>query len=298
MLKFRYSRIHEPWRACGYTTLSTDEAIFKQRKEERRVSFEPAFAGHSPRDTGSNRNRRYAFEMDRKEIDLEQALTDVANWTMYRGHDLLSRGAHIIEYEGTADLVKDTTIPRSLFSPKRYPIFAYLSITDIKSMGGGSRSLKKTTYRGDRQGPETNIGSARFSQAEVEEMARQAFGGTTTARHHWSEFLLQSIEKDEKTEEDGDEIARKIWERMRVNSEASGTSAKSTDVRFSDESAESGRECQVVGTPRKDDNAVDKIAHFTSVNASSGEFYSQPSLSTADGGGIGIHRLCIEYARA
>ena len=53
--------------------------------------------------------------------------------------------------------------------------------------------------------------------------------------------------------------------------------------------------------PWKDDDAADKITprtHFTSISASSGEFYSQLGLSTADGGGIGIHCLRIEYAKA
>jgi hypothetical protein len=225
---------------------------FERHKEERRVSFEPDFAGRSPRHTDSNHNRRHAFEMNREEIDLEQALTDVTNRTMYQGHDPLSGGAHIIGYEDTADILKDTAIPRPLFSPKRGLTFAHLSITDIESVGGSSRSPKKTTHRRDRQDPETNIGSARFYEAEVEEMARQAFGGAITTSHHRNESLLQSIEKDEKTEEDGNEMARKIWERMRVNSEASGISAKSTEVGFSDESAdeaESGREYQVVGAP-------------------------------------------------
>ena len=254
MLKFRYSMFmnHEEPPARQPYPSTKQYNPFERHKEERRVSFEPDFACRSPRDTDSHRNRRHAFEMNREEIDLEQALTDVTNRTMYRGHDLLSGGAHIIGYEDTADLLKDTAIPRPLFSPPRGRTFTHLSIPDTESMGGNSGSPKKTTCRGDCQGPETNIGSARFYEAEVEEMARQAFGGAITACHHRSEFLLQSVEKDEKTEEDGNEMARKIWERMRVNSEASGTSVKSTEAGFSDESAdeaESGREYQAVGTP-------------------------------------------------
>jgi hypothetical protein len=254
MLKFRYSMfmIHEESAATQPYPSTKRYNPFERRKEERRVSFEPDFADRSPRDIDSNCNRRHAFEMNREEIDLEQALADVTNQTLYQSHNLSSGGAHIIGYEGTADLLNDTAIPRPLFSPKRGPTFAHLSITDIKSVGGNSKSPKKTTYRGDRQDPETDIGSARFYEAEVEEMARQAFGGATTTRHHRSDCLLQSIEKDEKTEEDGNEMAKKIWERMRVSSEASGTSTKSTEVGFSDESAdkaESGRERQVVGAP-------------------------------------------------
>lgn len=253
MLKFRYSMFinhEEPAATQSYPSPKRYNP-FERRKEERCEGFEPWFAGRSPCDIESDRNRRHAFEMNREEIDFEQAFTHVTNRTMYRGHDLLSDSAHIIGYDGTADLVKDTAIPRPLFSPKRGPAIAHSPITDIESMGGSSRSPKKTCCRGDRQDPETDIGSARFYEAEVEEMARQAFGGATTC-HRRSELLLQSIEKDEKIEEDGNEKARKIWERMRVNSEGSGTGAKGTEVGFSDESAdeaESVRECRVVGTP-------------------------------------------------
>jgi hypothetical protein len=254
MLKFRYSMFMnrgEPAAAQPYTSPKRYNP-FEQRKEERRESFEPDFAGRSPRDTDSDRNRRHAFEMNREEIDLEQTLTEATNRTMYRGHNLLSGGAHCIGYGRAAGLVKDTDIPRPLFSPNRGLALAHSPITDIRSMTGSSRSPKKNTCRGDRQDPETNIGSARFYEAEVEEMARQAFGGAPTTCHPRSQFLLQSIETDEKTEEDDNEKVRKIWERMCVNSKGSGTSAKSTGVGFSDESAEgaeSGRECQVVGTP-------------------------------------------------
>jgi hypothetical protein len=253
MLKFRYSMFinHEEPAATQSYPSPKRYNLFERRKEERCESFEPDFAGRSSYDIESDRNRRHAFEMNREEIDLEQAFIDVTNRTMHRGHDLLSGSPHIIGYDGTVDLIKDTAIPRPLFSPKRGPTFAHSSITDIESMGGSSRSPKKTSCRGDRQDPETNIGSARFYEAEVEEMARQAFGGAPTC-HHRSEFSRQSIEKDEKIEEDGNEKARKIWERMHVNSEGSGTGAKSTEVGFSDESAdeaESWRECRLVGTP-------------------------------------------------
>jgi hypothetical protein len=241
MLEFRYSMFinhEEPAATQSYPSPKRYNP-FERRKEEQCKSFEPDFAGRSLCDIESDRNRRHAFEMNREEIDFEQAFTHVTNRTMYRGHDLLSGSAHIIGYDGTADLIKDTAIPRPLFSPKRDPTLAHSSITNIESIGGSSRSPKKTGCRGDCQDPETNIGSARFYEAEVEEMARQAFGGATTS-HRRNEFLLQSIEMDEKIEEDGNEKARKIWERMHVNSEGSGTGAKSTEV---------GRECRVVGTP-------------------------------------------------
>jgi len=241
MLKFRYSMFinHDELEATQSYPSPKRHNPFERRREERCESFELDFADRSPCDIEFGRNRRHAFEINREGIDFEQAFTGVTNRTMYRGHDLLSGSAHIIGYDDPADLVKDTAIPRPLFSPKRGPTLTHSSITDIESMGGSLRSPKKTSCREDRQDPETNIGSARFYEAEVEEMARQAFGGATTC-HRRSEFLLQSIEKDEKIEEDGNEKARKIWERMHINSEGSGSDTKSSEV---------GRECRVVGTP-------------------------------------------------
>jgi hypothetical protein len=232
MLKFRYSMLvnsdDQPESAQPPRSPKRCHP-FQQQKAEGCKSFESESLRRTPRNAEVESDRRNAFEIDREEMNFEQALTDVTNKIRCRGHDLLSGGTYLLGYDGTVDLGKDNAIPPPLFSPKR------------------GRDPGEKAYHGDRRHLQTNIGSASFYAAEVEAMARQAFGGATTTCHHRSEFLEHGM-----NEEEGNDKARKIWERMRISSHGSGTSAKSTEVRYSDESADEAervRECKVVGAP-------------------------------------------------
>jgi hypothetical protein len=260
MLKFRYSMlISNDGPATSNTPSPKRYNPFDRREGGRCKSFE----SESPRRALPNPefecDRRDAFEIDR-EMSREQGLPDIMNRRRYPAHDLLSGGTQLLEYTGITDFGKDNAIPAPLFSPKRGPMLVPSSGTDFP-MYGSAGTPEKTIYHGGRQHLQTNIGSASFYAAEVEQMARQAFGGAaTTTCHHRSEFLHRSIENNEvargcrdTTEEEDNDEAKIIWERMRISSEGSGTSAKSTEVRYSDESAdeeaERARECKVIGAP-------------------------------------------------
>ena len=257
MLKVRYSMLikndDEPFAAQPKSSPKQCN-LFDRRKDERRKSSEPESPKRNPPNAGFDSARRNAFEIDRENI--EQGLTDVTNRTRYRSCDLISGGTRLLGYDGTTDLAKDNAIPPPLFSPKRGPTLVQSSATDFGSTYGSTRTPKKTGCHGGRQHLPTNIGSASFYAAEVEDMVRQAFGGATTTCHHRSESLKPSIQMVDghggTTEEDATDKARQIWGRMRISIEGSGTSTKSNGVRYSDESAdeaEMARECKAIGAP-------------------------------------------------
>jgi hypothetical protein len=260
MLKFRYAMLIEnDGPTTPHSTASPQRYNpFDRRKDERHKSSESNSPRRTPYNAVFDSDRRNAFEIDREKTNLDQGLTDIANGTRFRCCDLLSGDTNLLDYDGITGLGKDNAIPAPLFSPKRGTPLVLLSGNDLPTHGSAG-TPEKTGYHGCRQHLQTHIGSASFYAAEVEQMAREAFGGATTICHHRSEFLHQSIEKDEGAsgrrdaiEEDGNDKARMIWERMRISSEGSGTSAKSTEVRYSDESAdedEMSRESKAVGAP-------------------------------------------------
>ena len=272
MLKFRYSivmnndlmPVASPKRCVS----------FERRNEDRRKTFGPESPRFTPQGANSDGGRRNAFEMERQEIGSvldfsrplvsskssfpdfckrEKELSDVTNRTRYRGHNLLSGGIHLLGYDDTLDPGKDDVVPPPLFSPKRGSTLVHSSTSEYGSPQGTARKPKKTEHQAlHYHHLPTNIGSARFYAAEVQEMARQAFGGATTTCHHRSEFSHECMGNREGNEEAANDKAKMIWERMRICSEGSGTSANSTEVRYSDESAdeaERARECRVVGAP-------------------------------------------------
>lgn len=263
MLKFRYSMLisHDDGPALANTTPSPKRYNpFDRQEHEMRKSFESESPRRASLHLEFGSDRRDAFEIDREEMNLEQGLIDITNRTRYPAPDLLSGGTQLLECTGITEFGRDDGIPAPLFSPKRRYIPTPSSGANFP-MSCSARTPEKTAYHGDLRRLQTNIGSASFYAAELEQIARQVFGGArTTTCHHRSEFLHRSIESDEvacgrrdRIEEEGNDEAKIIWERMRIGSEGSGTSAKSTEVRYSDESAdeeaERARECKVIGAP-------------------------------------------------
>ena len=273
MLKFRYSIVmHNDNKPAASPKRYNP---FERRKEDRRKSLDPESPRRTPQ--GADGGRRNAFEIKRREIDSvldfsrslvsskssspdfykrEKELADVTNRTRCRGHNLLSGGIDLLVDDDTSDTGKDNVIPPPLFSPKRGSTLVHSSSSECGSTQASARTPKKIGHQAlhHHYHLQTKIGLARFYAAEVQEMARQAFGGATTTCHHRSELSHESMENREgiEDEEAANDKAKMIWERMRISSEGSGTSANSTEVRYSDESAdeaERARECKMVGAP-------------------------------------------------
>lgn len=261
MLKFRYSMLtNSSDGGAAAQKISSLKSCnpFDRREGERHKSFELESHKRTSPNAESEDSRRNAFEIDREKVHLQQGLADITNRTRHRACDLLSSGAHLVEYDVKTDIGRYNAIPAPLFSPRR-------GLTLVPSAGTNSpmhssaRSPEEEGFYGSRHPLTTKIGAASFYAAEVEQMARQAFGGATTTCYRGGEFLHQSPEKDEVAgahpdtmEADGNDKAKMIWERMRISSEGSGTSAKGTEVSYNNESgdeAERARECKVLGAP-------------------------------------------------
>jgi hypothetical protein len=261
MLKFRYSMLtnsSDGGAAAQKITSPNSCNHFDRREGERHKSFELGFHKRISPNAESKDSRRNAFEIDREKGHLQQGLADITNRTRRRACDLLSRGAHLVEYDVKTDIGRYNAIPAPLFSPRRGLTLVPSAGTN-SPMHSGARTPEEEGFYGSRHPLTTRIGAASFYAAEVEQMARQAFGGATTPCYRGGEFLHQSTEKDEVAgahpdtiEADGNDKAKMIWERMRICSEGSGTSAKGTELSSKNESgdeAERARECKVLGAP-------------------------------------------------
>jgi hypothetical protein len=261
MLKFRYSMLisHSDGGTATQNAPSPKSCSpFDRQEDERQKSFEPESPPRTPQNAESDLGRRNAFEIDREKVKPEQGLTDITNRTRYRGRDLLSGGVRLLEYDGKPDIGRYNAIPAPLFSPRRGLTRVSLAGTN-SPMHSSARPAEEEGFYGRRQHLTTMIGSASFYAAEVEQMVRQAFGGATTIPHQGGEILHKFTEKDEVAGEHDDSIegdendeAKMIWERIRISSKGSETSAKGTDVSYDNDSgdeAERARECKVFGAP-------------------------------------------------
>jgi len=263
MLKFRYSMLTNTDERPGNLSPKRHSPFNRRKHRDDDNDFEIKPHDRSPSRGECENKRRNAFELQREELNLEQGLADVTNRITHRGDDRLAGGAHLPGLGGETYIDKDSVVPRPLFSPRRGPALIHLAPPDYQSMPERERTPEKLTWKtkGGHSFTEMEIGSAQFYEAEIEDMARQAFGGSFTSTRGHTRYAHGSIEKEDKDEDDcaargkdddGNDKARNIWERMRVGSEGSGASGESTEGRYGDESedgAERARDCKLVGAP-------------------------------------------------
>ncbi len=261
MLKFRYSMLMGSNRHFGTPSPIKHSRFSRQKHTDGRSGIEVEPYDRTPRQVEVESRRRNAFELQRDELNLNKGLFDVTNRATRGSHDRLSGGVSTPKLDDTTDAQKSGIMPPPLFSPRKGPTLVHLAPTDYQSMPIRGRTPNRNQYNENYRRPfdSEDVGSSSFYQSEVEDMARQAFGGATISSHGRGEFVHQYTGKDgdldsaaNDSDEEGNKKARNIWERMRVSSEGSGATGESNEARYGDESedeAERARECKVVGAP-------------------------------------------------
>lgn len=261
MLKFRYSMLFNANQAKITPSPKRYSPFDRQRHTGERNRLGLELDNHCPCPAEIENKRRNAFELQREELNFEPTLTDVTNKVSYRGRDSNVRRLHIPRLERMSDIHKVDIVPPPLFSPKKSPSLVYLTTSARTPPSECGRTSTYDEYVKNERGFDNvkDIGTAKFYEAEVEDMARQAFGGATISqwvhREHRIQFIEGNLVADSPahdSEEEGNMKARTIWERMRVSSEGSGTTGESTEAKYGDQTedkAEWARECKVIGAP-------------------------------------------------
>ena len=236
---------------------------FDRPKREGQTDSRLETRGLYPGGTVSEPARRNAVEIQREELDVDQGLSDITNRNRHREDMLLRSTDRPMWLDGVIDRENRTAMPPPLFSPRKRPSALKMAEWKYERQASSMQDLTNLPTG------EVNIGSAKFYEVEVEQVARRVFGGSNAGLSSGHVQIEMKNEEragvghgDGNHDGDGVDKAKQIWAKMRISSEGSVASGDSTLVNNGGETSEDGdgdgsddednsrvRELSLIGSP-------------------------------------------------